>query len=626
MMRSKPFTLSALSIAMAAGLYACGGGGGGSDASPAADSGGNTSGVTLSGIVSAPSVTAVALNKGLGDKLLDFFLSPAFAELTGLTALSGATVEIIELNSDGTEKNAGTPLFTTLTDAAGEYSFDDPAIVPGSRYLIKVKKGSLTIRAPLYASEVNVDPVTDAVVTKVLADVAAGTATTIDNFTPSELSALVTIVASNTNLDATDTDLDTLVSTITTDTGLDTMTTDMVMTDAGDTSATSAFGGDYNFIFKQGGFDIKTTTSVIATNTAGANNSATMNAGLATYSETSDQHGLIVSKAGPSVTTSNLASSTETGSAPYYETATHQLYIADVIGATTPDGLQFAFPTAWSDTYSTEHGIHFGGKKLTAAPNLSGKSFHLIGLQHYMENDAGTNAFFEAESYSGSISFTGASTASYDLSSNRLQMQLNDTIAEDLLGPDVLADLSYTVGNTGVLSISSPTHGGEFLKGFISGNPDGNYVGGIIADGGTHAAHNGIVIIEAATATPSLSGSYNVFESCTDISDPDLANPYNANFTLETSRGVMTFDGAGIGSVTSTTQSSTFNPGGYFGNMSITTQPTSSFSNPSFAYTLATDGTLSFGTATGAVSANGNVFAFTDADVGYRCIVIGLKQ
>lgn len=136
-------------------LAACGGGG--------SSSSGSTSGVTISGTVSAPGGT-VALYQPHGFEriLAGIFGEPAYGAISGILNVgAGVTVNLIQVDAAGNQ--VGAVIASGTTGANGSYSINAPVgFTPGPQYVVRADGGSTTIDARVTSDSVDIDPVTNA--------------------------------------------------------------------------------------------------------------------------------------------------------------------------------------------------------------------------------------------------------------------------------------------------------------------------------------------------------------------------------------------------------------------------------------------------------------------------------
>ena len=104
-------------------IVGCGGGGGGGVVD---DGGSGGTGTEISGVVEAPSgVIAMFEEKPLGIQMFEMVMPSAYAAITGLQPVGGATVELIEIDNNGDQ--VGAVLATTVTSITGDYTLTLPA-------------------------------------------------------------------------------------------------------------------------------------------------------------------------------------------------------------------------------------------------------------------------------------------------------------------------------------------------------------------------------------------------------------------------------------------------------------------------------------------------------------------
>ncbi|WP_137895429.1 carboxypeptidase regulatory-like domain-containing protein [Ramlibacter sp. 2FC] len=160
-------TTAKLALAMAGAatltLSGCGG-----DSSTA-------SGVTIAGTVSAPG-GQVAFNQptDLLSRLARLFISSAFAQTSGMFSGVGAGVAVNLIETDAAGNQVGSPLASATTDATGAYSLTAPeGFTPSSKYVVRATASGGQLDAIVTGTTVNVDPVTNATTTLVLASASA---------------------------------------------------------------------------------------------------------------------------------------------------------------------------------------------------------------------------------------------------------------------------------------------------------------------------------------------------------------------------------------------------------------------------------------------------------------------
>ncbi|MDO8703605.1 MAG: hypothetical protein Q7J84_01525 [Sulfuricaulis sp.] len=187
----------ALTVMIAITIAACGsggGGGGGSNAGSGTNAGNGTdAGSTpisadfvVSGTVLAPGrVVALLPQKNIFAKLTDFFISPAYAAITGLASVPDNThVDLVRIDNTG---YVITVLATTKT-TGGAYSFNLSKLGLTTANDLVVQVISLSngakMRAFVVSGSVNIDPASETAVRLVLEK---SVASSLNNFTIQEL-------------------------------------------------------------------------------------------------------------------------------------------------------------------------------------------------------------------------------------------------------------------------------------------------------------------------------------------------------------------------------------------------------------------------------------------------------
>ena len=172
-MNTKSFRKFLLAGFISASLAACGGGGGGdSDDNDNGDTntGGDLSGLEISGIAEAPSGAVAQLHHpGFAIRLANAIFTPAYGAIIGLQPVAGATVELIRIDNDGNQ--VGNVLATTSTSITGDYALTLPTGVDLSGDLVVRISGSgdTQMRAQVVNQEVDIDPLTEFVLQKFVA-------------------------------------------------------------------------------------------------------------------------------------------------------------------------------------------------------------------------------------------------------------------------------------------------------------------------------------------------------------------------------------------------------------------------------------------------------------------------
>lgn len=141
-------------------LAACGGGGGSS----------GNKGTTVSGTASAPGGSVAMFEEQSILKLAgNFLMSAANAEITGLQPVTGATVELIEINNDGNQ--VGEVLASTQTSITGDYQLKLPAGIDfAANLVLRITSAdeTQTLDAQVLTKTVNIDPYSDYLLDKLV--------------------------------------------------------------------------------------------------------------------------------------------------------------------------------------------------------------------------------------------------------------------------------------------------------------------------------------------------------------------------------------------------------------------------------------------------------------------------
>lgn len=145
---------------------------------------------TYSGSVTAPGAAIAQLqNPTLGSSVMAMLFGTELqAAITGMTGVANATVEMIQIDDAGNQ--VGDVIATATTDSSGTYSLVTTAS-PGSDLVLKVSSSSATVRAFATSTSVDISPVSEYLVEKILATVASSSAITLDNFNSTELGLLM---------------------------------------------------------------------------------------------------------------------------------------------------------------------------------------------------------------------------------------------------------------------------------------------------------------------------------------------------------------------------------------------------------------------------------------------------
>ena len=168
-------------VALAALLISCSGGGGSDGGGSAAPT------TTVSGSVQAPN-GQIAFNHfpGFIERLANLFIPTAYATISGLSPVpDGTQVQLARFNPTGTDF----AVLATTTTAAGTYSFNltNLGLQVSNDLIVHVANGAVQMRAFVTGSNVDLDPVAEASVRFVLAQLAAIPGATLSLFTVQEL-------------------------------------------------------------------------------------------------------------------------------------------------------------------------------------------------------------------------------------------------------------------------------------------------------------------------------------------------------------------------------------------------------------------------------------------------------
>lgn len=174
----RPLLLLVLAVLIAMVSAGCNSGG---DSTPQTN--------TFSGTVMAPGGAVASLQK---DTLANSALALLFGEelqaaVTGMTGVSGATVELIQIGNDG--KQVGDVIASATTDSSGGYSITTTAS-PASNLVLRVSGASESVRAFAVSGTVTISPVSEYLVQQILATVSASSSVALTNFNATELGIL----------------------------------------------------------------------------------------------------------------------------------------------------------------------------------------------------------------------------------------------------------------------------------------------------------------------------------------------------------------------------------------------------------------------------------------------------
>jgi hypothetical protein len=159
--------LAPLSLAVALALSACSSGGGGSAATND-----TTSETEVTGIAEAPGgqIAYFKHNQSLLVAAIEHIFPGAYAAITGLEPVTGATVELIRVDNDGNQ--VGDVLASTVTTITGEYSLALPSGVDFSGDLILRITGNSgnSMSAQVVEQEVDINPISQYILDKFIED------------------------------------------------------------------------------------------------------------------------------------------------------------------------------------------------------------------------------------------------------------------------------------------------------------------------------------------------------------------------------------------------------------------------------------------------------------------------
>lgn len=133
-------------------------------------SGGSGGAITeITGSASAPSGAVASFQSADQSTLLaisNFIFSPAIAAITGLQRVTGATVELIEVDDSGTQ--IGAVIATTATSITGSYTLTIPSgVTLSGNLIVRISgSGSAKMRAQVVEQEIDITPVSEFVLQK----------------------------------------------------------------------------------------------------------------------------------------------------------------------------------------------------------------------------------------------------------------------------------------------------------------------------------------------------------------------------------------------------------------------------------------------------------------------------
>lgn len=173
-------------LAASMGLAACGGGGGGSSSSGTTDETTTAQLQSVSGTVEKPTGVTIAETRWRDQLLaaLGSLVSPLEADVGGLEPAVNVDVQLVRLNDDGTVAEV---LANSATDGNGDFTLSADFNATGD--LVVIAGTTDPIRAPAGGDNLQVNPVSETIVRKVLDRVASGSS--FSDFSATELATLV---------------------------------------------------------------------------------------------------------------------------------------------------------------------------------------------------------------------------------------------------------------------------------------------------------------------------------------------------------------------------------------------------------------------------------------------------
>lgn len=170
-MRVPQMILNSVVIGCGIVFTACGGG------SSSGESGGTTTTTTtttttITGVAEAPGgmIAQLVIHKPVLMALIEFVFPGAYAAITGLQPVTGATVELIRIDNDGNQ--VGGILASTVTSITGNYSLALPSGVSlAGNLVVRISgTGGASLSAIVVEQEVNINPISQYVLSKFVDD------------------------------------------------------------------------------------------------------------------------------------------------------------------------------------------------------------------------------------------------------------------------------------------------------------------------------------------------------------------------------------------------------------------------------------------------------------------------
>lgn len=153
---------------------------------------------TVTGVVAVPAGDQAQFSSrepGIVSRMLAaVFGEPAQAEISGLTPLQGALVQLVRLDESGSVIEV---IASDVTDGGGAYQFDTTP-TPASTLAVRVTGDTDTLRAIVTGLTVNVTPASEAVVRAIIDEVVTPSTGSIrlSNFDVTEVASLTQLVSS----------------------------------------------------------------------------------------------------------------------------------------------------------------------------------------------------------------------------------------------------------------------------------------------------------------------------------------------------------------------------------------------------------------------------------------------
>jgi len=486
---------------------------------------GKGAGTTLRGAVSAPTASLAMLqHKTFVGTLLARLIPGAYAQSSGMVPVPNANILLFTIDNGG-RPTSTTPIARTTSDGNGNYTLTlPPGTNLGSNLLVQASNSTTPTPVgspgqqgcPATQTVLNLSPISE-YATRALIAAVASNSTTLANYTPNEINAIiakVTALAQDPSLiGATIQDTVTNIAN-----AIDPEIRDDLRNAAtpGEASAPQGLGGTYNFV----GFsadDAGTSLSlhqelgtlnvdVSAKTFSHTGPKSSVNLGEVCSANQSTPCSLSFTRNTSSATKSGAGtvsllggnqilfqpSNGETGALGFYDSS------GNVIVLATGDGLIVAFKQASSapTVGGSYHGVQLDGSLSDSFTAAQGIPFNLGGASTQINDPVTISA--------GTVSGTNSKNAlSKDITCNGgAACSYTETVSGSITGGSFSAPVS--VDATGVLTVSPSgevAHLGAVsadgnLFAFLDGDPVGNGDGGIVVgvkqgSGMTNASLNG---------------------------------------------------------------------------------------------------------------------------------------